>query len=49
MNENYIQSVQNSLGRYIDFEVRDERSDLLRTELLRRIQRDPSRRSTRTC
>ena len=43
VNENYIQSVQNSLGRYIDFEVRDERSDLLRTELLRRIQRDPSR------
>ena len=43
VNENYVQSVQNSLGRYIDFEVRDERSDLLRTELLRRIQRDPSR------
>ncbi len=42
-NEAYLQSVQNSLSRYLDFEVADDRSEILRTELLRRIQRDPSR------
>ena len=42
-NEGYIQAVQNALSRAIDFEVRDERSEVLRTELLRRIQRDPQR------
>lgn len=42
-NEAYLQAVQNSLSRYMDFEVADERSELLRTELLRRIQRDPQR------
>ncbi|MEX1131602.1 MAG: tetratricopeptide repeat protein [Flavobacteriales bacterium] len=42
-NEAYIQAVQNSLSRYMDFERSDERTELLRTELLRRIQRDPER------
>lgn len=42
-NEAYLQSVQNALSRYLDFEVADDRSEVLRTELLRRIQRDPSR------
>ncbi len=42
-NEGYIQSVQNSLSRYIDFEKRDERSEVLRTELLRRIQKEPDK------
>lgn len=42
-NEGYIQSVQNSLGRHIDFDKRDERSDVLRTELLRRIQKSPDK------
>jgi tetratricopeptide (TPR) repeat protein len=40
-NPAYLQAVQNGLGRFIDFTTSDERSDLLRTELLRRIQRDP--------
>ncbi|MDX9749597.1 MAG: tetratricopeptide repeat protein [Flavobacteriales bacterium] len=42
-NEAYIQSVQNSLTRYMDLAQADERSELLRTELLRRIQRAPDR------
>jgi tetratricopeptide (TPR) repeat protein len=42
-NEAYIQSVQNSLSRFMDFNVQDDRTELLRTELLRRIQRDPQR------
>jgi tetratricopeptide (TPR) repeat protein len=42
-NEAYLQSVQNSLSRYMDFETVDERSEILRTELLRRIQKDPQR------
>jgi tetratricopeptide (TPR) repeat protein len=42
-NEAYVQSVQNGLSRYLDFERADGRTDVLRTELLRRIQRDPSR------
>ena len=42
-NEAYAQSVQNSLSRYMDFETIDARSDVLRTELLRRIQKDPQR------
>ena len=42
-NEAYIQAVQNSLSRFMDFELQDGRSELLRTELLRRIQRDPQR------
>ena len=42
-NEAYIQSVQNALSRFLDFSVADARTEALRTELLRRIQRDPSR------
>ena len=42
-NEGYAQAVQNALSRSIDFAVADERSETLRTELLRRIQRDPQR------
>ena len=40
-NPAYKQAVQNGLGRFIDFTAADDRSDLLRTELLRRIQKDP--------
>lgn len=40
-NPSYVQAVQNGLGRFIDFTSTDERSDLLRTELLRRIQKQP--------
>jgi tetratricopeptide (TPR) repeat protein len=43
LNEGYLQSVQNSLSRYLDFEQADGRTEILRTELLRRIQRDPQR------
>ena len=43
VNEGYVQAVQNGLSRYIDFTQRDGNTDLLRTELLRRIQRDPDR------
>lgn len=43
VNEAYIQSVQNSLTRYMDLGRADDRSELLRTELLRRIQREPDR------
>ncbi len=42
-NEAYIQAVQNALSRYMDFSVADNRTEVLRTELLRRIQRDPQR------
>jgi len=42
-NEAYIQTVQNSLSRYMDFDAKDERTEVLRTELVRRIQRDPQR------
>ncbi len=43
VNEGYIQAVQNALSRAIDFSVADARSEVLRTELLRRIQKDPQR------
>lgn len=43
LNEGYLQSVQNALSRYLDFEQADDRTEILRTELLRRIQRDPQR------
>lgn len=43
VNEAYLQQVQNSLARYMDFDVADQRTEVLRTELLRRIQRDPQR------
>lgn len=42
-NEAYAQAVQNAFSRYFDFESADARTEVLRTELLRRIQRDPSR------
>lgn len=42
VNEAYLQAVQNALSRYMDLEVADSRSEILRTELLRRIQRDPT-------
>lgn len=40
-NAAYLQAVQNGLGRFIDFTAKDERSELLRTELLRHIQKQP--------
>ncbi len=43
VNEGYIQAVQNSLSHFLDFSTADARSETLRTELLRRIQRDPSK------
>jgi len=42
-NEAYLQAVQNGLARYIDFTVRDGRSETLRTELLRHIQKEPDK------
>lgn len=42
-NEAYVQAVQNALSRYMDFSVSDVRTETLRTELLRRIQRDAQR------
>lgn len=41
VNPAYEQAVQNGLARFIDFAATDPRSDLLRTELLRRIQKNP--------
>ncbi len=43
VNESYIQAVQNGLARYIDFSVSDGRSETLRTELLRHIQKEPQK------
>ncbi len=40
-NEAYLQTVQNGLNRSIDFEADDEKVDLLRMELLRRVQANP--------
>jgi tetratricopeptide (TPR) repeat protein len=40
-NPAYLQAVQNGLARYIDFTRSDARTDALRTELLRHIQKDP--------
>lgn len=42
-NEGYIQAVQNALSRSMDLDKADARSEILRTELVRRIQRDPQR------
>lgn len=42
-NEAYLQAVQNGLARYIDFTVADARSETLRTELLRHIQKEPQK------
>lgn len=41
VNPSYLQTVQNGLARYIDFTKSDERTEMLRTELLRRAQKDP--------
>ncbi len=41
VNPSYLQTVQNGLARYIDFTRSDARTEMLRTELLRRSQRDP--------
>lgn len=41
VNPSYLQTVQNGLARYIDFTKSDERTGMLRTELLRRSQKDP--------
>ncbi len=41
VNPSYLQTVQNGLARFIDFTVTDARTDMLRTELLRRVQREP--------
>lgn len=43
VNEGYIQAVQNGLSRTMDFTRRDASTEALRTELLRRIQRNPER------
>ncbi len=40
-NPSYLQSVQNGLARYIDFTKQDERTAMLRTELLRHAQKEP--------
>ncbi|HEY0978047.1 MAG TPA: tetratricopeptide repeat protein [Flavobacteriales bacterium] len=40
-NPSYLQSVQNALARYIDFTTADVRTETLRMELLRRIQKEP--------
>ncbi len=40
-NDAYLQTVQNALNRSIDFENDTENVDLLRTELLRRVQKTP--------
>jgi len=40
-NEAYEQTIQNALNRSINFEEDDEGVDMLRTELLRRVQKNP--------
>lgn len=42
-NESYIQSVQNALSRVMDFGRKDGRTDLMRTELIRKVQREPDK------
>jgi tetratricopeptide (TPR) repeat protein len=41
-NEAYLQTIQNSLNRSIDFQEDNENVEFLRTELLRRVQKNPS-------
>lgn len=41
-NDAYLQTVQNALGRSIDFQSSTENVDLLRNELLRRVQKYPA-------
>ncbi|MGB6035469.1 MAG: tetratricopeptide repeat protein [Cryomorphaceae bacterium] len=40
-NEAYLQTIQNALNRSINFEEDDEGVEILRTELLRRVQKNP--------
>ncbi len=40
-NEAYLQTIQNALNRSINFEEDDEGVEMLRTELLRRVQKNP--------
>jgi tetratricopeptide (TPR) repeat protein len=40
-NEAYMQTIQNALNRSINFEEDDEGVEMLRTELLRRVQKTP--------
>jgi len=41
-NEAYLQTIQNSLNRSIDFQEDNKNVEFLRTELLRRVQKNPS-------
>ncbi len=43
VNNAYLQSVQNALDRALDFSEDGERTDLLKRELLKRIQADPDK------
>lgn len=42
-NEGYLQTVQNQLNRHVDVKKNDERTELLRNELLRRTQKHPNK------
>ena len=41
-NEAYLQTIQNSLNRSIDFQEDNDNVEFLRTELLRRVQKNPA-------
>ena len=43
VNENYLQSVQNSLAQYFSFDKNSEQNNLLKLKLIKRIQRNPGR------
>lgn len=43
LNTNYLQSVQNALNRNMGFQEETEQSKLLKSELLRRVQRNPNK------
>lgn len=43
VNEAYVQTVQNSLNRMLDFSEEGPRLEMLRTGLLKRIQRNPEK------
>ncbi|MCA1762153.1 MAG: tetratricopeptide repeat protein [Cryomorphaceae bacterium] len=42
-NESYLQTIQNALNRSIDFETDEDSIELLRVELLRRVQKSPEK------
>lgn len=42
-NDNYIQQVQSNLNRTLNFMEDEERSDMLKGQLLRRVQRNPQK------